>query len=92
MPTYSYHCSTCDNQFDKLLPLDEYNIPQKCPSCDGKKVVKILKVGGIQDDSPAWLDDSVRRQIQDTDSPHTPITTRTQYKQHLKDNGIIPTR
>ena len=33
MPTYTYICSRCDNAFEKLLCLAEYDEPQDCPEC-----------------------------------------------------------
>lgn len=91
MPTYSYLCNECQNKFDKLLPLSEYKTPQNCPECNGE-TKKQMTLGGIQDDHPVWLDQSIRNQLQDTDSPHIPIETRTQYRKYLKDNDIVPTR
>ncbi len=88
MPLYTYKCKTCKNEFDKLLRLSEYKTPQSCPKCSGQSQ-KILEVGGIQDEFPAWLDNSVRSQLQDLDSPHVPIRTRTEYNRYLKDNGIV---
>jgi hypothetical protein len=77
--------------FDKHLRLSEYKTPQACPDC-GVEAKKLMTLGGIQDDHPVWLDQSVRNQLQDTDSHHIPIETRKQYDKHLKDNGIIPSR
>jgi putative FmdB family regulatory protein len=88
MPLYSYECKECKNQFDKILRLSEYKTPQSCPECSGK-TTKLLIVGSIQDDSPAWLNQSIRDQLQDTGSSHVPIRTRTEYNRYLKDNGIV---
>lgn len=33
MPTYLYHCSPCDEEFDKILSISKYDEPQNCPNC-----------------------------------------------------------
>lgn len=33
MPTYSYQCEKCENEFDELVPLAFYKEPQPCPAC-----------------------------------------------------------
>ena len=92
-PLYDYKCNECDTTFEKLLPISRYKEAQDCPHC-GSDAFKILVLGhgGIQDDSPVWLNESIVRQLQDTDDPglHR-IETRTDYNKHLKDNGVIPT-
>jgi len=89
MPLYQYTCDKCDKDFDEFLSLKEYKKEMSCPECNGV-ARKVFTLGGIQDDHPLWLDQSVRDQLQDTDSPHIPIETRTQYNQYLKDTGFIP--
>jgi putative FmdB family regulatory protein len=36
MPIYTYHCSSCDHEFDELLSVTEGDEPQKCPKCKGE--------------------------------------------------------
>lgn len=88
MPLYAYQCDKCTNKFDLIFPLREWNIKPDCPDCGGP-ATKLITLGGIQDDHPVWLNQSVRNQLQDTDSPHVPIESRTQYNRHLKENGIV---
>ncbi len=67
-----------------------YKEIQNCPDCNTEGVKQLtINAGGVWDDSPLWLDDSVRAQIQDTDISE-PITTRTQLNKHLKDTGLVP--
>ncbi len=33
MPSYNYHCSSCDLVFSDLVPMSEYNEPQDCHKC-----------------------------------------------------------
>jgi putative FmdB family regulatory protein len=90
MPLYGYSCKTCGRDFDRLLPLSRYNEEQICHQC-GQIATKQMALGGIRDDHPIWLDNSIKSQLYDTDSPHIPIETRTDYNNFLKDNGIVPT-
>jgi len=88
MPIYEYTCTECSGVFDMFYPLKDWDAVPQCPDCGGpaKKNItsKILR------DEPTWLDDEVRGVLQDTDDPATrPIETRTEYKRHLKDNGIV---
>ncbi len=91
MPLYEYKCTKCDNTFEQVLSLENYDKKQDCPKC-GQKSKKLISLGGIQDDHPVWLDNSIIRQLQDNDDPSTrTIESRTEYNQYLKDNGIQPT-
>jgi putative FmdB family regulatory protein len=33
MPTYTYHCDTCDTPFEKTLRMSQSGDPQDCPEC-----------------------------------------------------------
>lgn len=35
MPTYDYVCSECQHTFDKILKIDDRNLPtqEECPNC-----------------------------------------------------------
>lgn len=89
MPLYSYSCTRCNHEFEAAFPLKEYDTRPDCPVCAGQ-TQKLMSLGGIQDDHPVWLDNSIRNQLQDTDDPtERPITTRAEYNRHLKDNGIV---
>jgi len=93
MPLYTYECEECGNIFDMHLRLSEIESQPACEECGGfAKRIITLGHGGIQDDHPVWLDESIRRQLQDTDDPkEKPIETRSEYNRFLKDTGIIPT-
>lgn len=85
MPLYEYECTECKHNFDRFFPLSEWDNKPLCPEC-GKESKKVL-TSNIQRDEPTWLDDTVRGVLQDPSEK--PITNRTEYKRHLKDNGII---
>jgi len=91
MPLYDFKCMKCKKSFEKYLPLKKWDSRPECPFCGGETLKQLtIKRGGTQDDHPVWLNDSVRMQIQDTDNPNIPpIETRTEYKQHLEDTGIV---
>jgi putative FmdB family regulatory protein len=42
MPNYAFVCESCDHKFDKILSVDDRDLPTKepCPSCKSKKVFK----------------------------------------------------
>lgn len=91
MPLYEYKCKKCNNEFEKMVSLVEYDKKQDCQSC-GSETKKLMSIGGTQDDHPVWLDESIIRQLQDTDDPSTRrISSRTEYNKYLKDTGTIPT-
>ena len=35
MPIYTYHCSSCDHEFEELLSVAKGDDPQSCPECTG---------------------------------------------------------
>lgn len=91
MPLFDYQCLDCENKFEKMLSLQEYNKTIYCPKCDNISK-KLITLGGIQDDHPKWLDGKIIRQLQDTDDPNViPIESRTEYNKYLKDNELEPT-
>lgn len=42
MPNYGFVCEGCSNSFDKLLPINERDMPlsEACPSCGQNKIKK----------------------------------------------------
>lgn len=46
MPFYAYYCDDCDQSFDRVLPMSQFNVPQTCPSCAvvARKVVTAPEV------------------------------------------------
>lgn len=45
MPTYSYKCEACGEQFDKILPIARYKDPQNCPSCGEGPAKRVITAG-----------------------------------------------
>ncbi len=89
MPIYDYKCPKCGKQFEEALTIKERKKKQNCPDCGVIAIKQLtIKPGGTLTSRPAWLDDSVRAQVQDTDISE-PITTRSELNQHLKDNGLV---
>jgi putative FmdB family regulatory protein len=43
MPIYEYQCKKCGNEFDYLV-LGGDDAPERCPSCKGKKITRLLSV------------------------------------------------
>ncbi len=92
MPLYEYKCHECGCIFEMFFNLKDWDTVVVCKYCSHQAAKQLhINEGGMQDDHPVWLDESIRRQIQDTDNPNEePITSRLKYKQHLKDTGIEP--
>lgn len=93
MPLYTYECENCGRIFDLQMKVKDMVTMTVCEICDGdaRKII-VPGHGGIQDDHPVWLDNSVRCQLQCLDDPtEKPINTRSEYNKYLKDNGIVPT-
>lgn len=47
MPTYSYQCTKCENNFDKILKIAEMHQPttEPCPNCQSEGTV-VKTIGG----------------------------------------------
>lgn len=43
MPTYDYMCSECEHHFEKILKIDDRNLPESecCPNCGKEKTVSL---------------------------------------------------
>lgn len=91
MPLYSYVCTACEHEFDKVRPLREYNKRTYCPVCGNRaKRVITLGHGGIHRDEAPWINDGLRMALQDPSEK--PIETRTDLKNYLKAHpNIEPT-
>lgn len=55
MPTYSYHCDSCDKDFELFFYIKDYQEQPKCQFCQKKKTYRLY----IQD--AATLNASVRK-------------------------------
>lgn len=42
MPTYAFKCMSCENEFDRILPLAEHDAPQACPECEVGPAKRVL--------------------------------------------------
>lgn len=49
MPNYSYKClnAACEEDFDKMLPVSQYDVPQPCPNCGNETEKQINSVGFV---------------------------------------------
>lgn len=86
MPLYEYTCQQCEEVFDMYFPLQEWDGTPKCPACGGYGK-KNITVGGIKEDSPAWLDDPILQENLQG-AGQKPIKTRTELKRYMKDNNL----
>ena len=58
MPTYSYSCPSCEQTFDRVLPLADYNQPQECPC--GATAQRILTPVGFILQGDGWPGKALR--------------------------------
>lgn len=42
MPTYEYHCESCEADFTKTLPMSRHSEPQECPECGASPAKKLI--------------------------------------------------
>lgn len=42
MPTYTYKCPACTHQFDSVLALADFELPQPCPECGAGETKRII--------------------------------------------------
>lgn len=45
MPTYEYQCTACENEFDVVLRMADYDLPQNCPECKEGPAKKLISKG-----------------------------------------------
>ena len=88
MPTYEYRCETCTKEFEIVCPMSAHLARTRCPSCGGDAYQFFSKVV-THDDSPRWLNDNVRTQIQGDNEK--PIEGRSEYKKYCERKGIVVT-
>jgi putative FmdB family regulatory protein len=53
MPMYQYQCLSCEIEFDKMVPLAQYDQPQPCEDC-GKETRKLLAMPGVIFKGDSW--------------------------------------
>lgn len=59
MPTYSFRCDLCDADFDKVLRVADYNVPQPCPTCAGETHRVLVPVAFVLQ-GDAWPGKAIR--------------------------------
>jgi putative FmdB family regulatory protein len=86
MPLYEYKCRSCGKQTDAFFKVADK--PEAIPCECGHMAGKILSPGlVIGDDMPPWMrHEHVQGCVRNAFD--RPITTRSEYKAHLKRKGI----
>ena len=65
MPTYTYACPVCETQFEKFLPISQYNSPQTCECGElGKRQLTVPNFVLKGDDWPS-KNGRIRQQMSD---------------------------
>ena len=91
MPLYEYECVSCGERQELFFKIAHCPESVKCEEC-GEIAVKIITAGhgAIQCDSMIdvpWLASAVDNLQPDGERR---VETRGEYKQYMKDHGIIP--
>ena len=61
MPIFSYECDSCGTIFDVTCSIADRPQEAVCTRCGGSsKQIIVIGHGGIQTDTPKWLDNEVR--------------------------------
>lgn len=85
MPEYNFSC-LCGHQFEVFLPISRYAEAQFCPNC-GLLAKKIITSPAVHGEESLWIRDTNTVLTSKFDKP---ITNRTEWKQRLKEKGLIP--
>jgi putative FmdB family regulatory protein len=88
MPLYSYECRKCHKVVDKVFPINDCPRTVECDKCR-HPADKILSIGhgGIQTDGDVkWLPSACEVLQRHGERP---LETRTEYRNYLKDNGLV---
>lgn len=67
MPTYEYQCQDCGAQFERILRLKEYKVPQVCGECHSDKTVKIITTCNFVLKGDGWPGKAMRVNAQMTE-------------------------
>ena len=86
MPLYDYECK-CGQTTEEFFHIGEYPSYIQCPEC-GRRAHKILNLVAVHGEEATWIDDNLNASLCGPSDP--PITTRTEYKRHLKQHGLEP--
>ena len=87
MPIYTYACPYCQADFDDWFKMNEAPDALDCPTCGTPAARVISFQGALQTDTAIWIDDNLRGALQD--ERERPIETRKDYKNYLKEKGIV---
>ena len=89
MPVYEYRCSSCDNFFEKATAIADMKRIETCPKCEAFASLQVSQ-GYTFGDEAVWINHDLRGSLQDPKNmKNHPITTRSEYKKHLKENDIV---
>lgn len=94
MPLYDFECNNCGEHYEMVFKVDEMPMEIRCTNCGftAKRII-VLGHGGVHGEEAPWIREAALQGLQDSDEVaagrETPITTRSEYKRHLKAKGIV---
>lgn len=86
LPLYTYSCEKCKAETEIATSMATMLDEIVCPCGGVAKRVIVRGHGGFQSDQPKWLDDA-HKGLCDPKDP--PFESRTEWKRHLKEKGVI---
>ena len=87
MPLYEYECKDCGNTTEEVFKLADYPIAIPCPHCASGMATKIISLSSVHGEEALWIDKDLNNAL--VGPGDRPITTRTEYKQFMKNNPEI---
>jgi len=89
MPIYDFECPCCGKKEERFLKIDRLGQFIECSKCGtGMDRIFIPGHGGIQTDTPNWINNELRGSIQGDDEK--PIVTRKDLARVTKEKKIEP--
>ena len=89
-PIYEYQCEFCSHEFEKATKIKEMKRIVHCPVCKDRATLQV-SMGATFGDEAAWINNpETRGSIQDeSEIRRNPSLSRSEYKQVLKDKGLV---
>jgi len=66
MPTYEFMCQACQEPFEKLLRMSEYEQPQVCPACGSSDTYRKISLSSFVLKGDGWTSKDLRAKGQMT--------------------------
>ena len=55
MPIYTFHCNACDKDFDRMVPLADFELKQPCEACQSGETERVICAVGVNFVGDDWV-------------------------------------